>query len=63
MDDYLKSLSATQIKRLIKENIDEYLGREFTYTIKDLTTPNVNTPGKKISFKVEIKDQPGEEKA
>jgi len=56
MNDYLKSLSATQIEHLIKERFDEYLNEEFSYTIKDLTTPNINTSGEKISFKVEIRD-------
>lgn len=56
MDDYLKSLSSTQIEHLIKDRIDEYLGKEFSYTVEDLTTPNINTTGERISFKVEIKD-------
>jgi len=56
MDDYLKRLTANQIADLIKDRIDRYLGREFSYTVKDLTTPNINTSGEKISFKVEIRD-------
>lgn len=57
MPDYLKTLSAEQLERLIKKSVDNYLGREFAYTIKDLNTPNVNTDGDKITFEVEIKDE------
>ncbi|HET6528426.1 MAG TPA: hypothetical protein VFG39_06715 [Balneolaceae bacterium] len=58
MPDYLKTLSADTLERLIKERIDKYLGREFSYTIKDLNTPNANTTGDKITFRVEIRNQP-----
>ena len=57
MPDYLKTLSAEQIEHLIKEKIDEYLGREFDYTVKDLNTPNINTTGDKITFQVEIRNE------
>jgi hypothetical protein len=60
MSDYLKSLSSDQIEHLIKERIDQYLGQEFDYTVKDLNTPNVNTDGVKISFTVEIRDEEAE---
>lgn len=56
MGDYLKSLSSSQIEHLIKERIDEYMGKEFSYEVEGLTTPNVNTSGERISFNVEIKD-------
>jgi len=56
MSDYLKTLSSDQIGHLIKKGIDKYLGGEFVYTIKDLNTPNVNTEGDKITFRVEIRD-------
>lgn len=58
MPDYLKTLSVNQIEHLIKERFDKYLGREFTYTVKDLNTPNVNTEGDKITFTVEIRNKP-----
>jgi hypothetical protein len=58
MPDYLKTLSHNQIEHLIKKSVDEYLGREFTYTVKDLNTPNVNTTGEKITFRVEIRTEP-----
>ncbi len=61
MPDYLKTLSPNQIEHLIKEKIDAYLGREFIYTVKDLSTPNVNTEGDKISFTVEIRTKPEKE--
>jgi ABC-type transporter MlaC component len=54
MPDYLKTLSANQIEHLMKVKFDEYLGREFTYTVKDLNTPNVNTKGDTLTFRVEI---------
>lgn len=57
MGDYLKSLSASQLKKLIGNRIDQYLDAEFDYTIKNLTTPNVNTEGKKIYFEVEIREK------
>lgn len=57
MPDYLKSLSADQIEHIIKKGIDGYLGSEFNYTVKDLNTPNVNTEGDRITFKVEIRDE------
>ncbi len=56
MPDYLKTLSTNQIEYLMKERFDKYLGREFSYTVKDLNTPNVNTKGDKITFRVEIRD-------
>ena len=56
MPDYLKTLSADQLEHLIKDKIDHYLGREFACTVKDLNTPNANTTGEKISFKVEIRN-------
>lgn len=56
MSDYLKSLSSNQIEHLIKKSIDEYLGEEFDYVVKNLNTPNVNTKGDKITFEVEIKE-------
>ena len=56
MPDYLKTLSANQIEHLMKERFDKYLNREFTYTVKDLNTPNANTTGEKISFRVEIRN-------
>jgi ABC-type transporter MlaC component len=60
MPDYLKTLSADQIEHLMKGRFDEYLGREFTYTVKDLNTPNVNTKGNKLTFRVEIRNaEPG----
>jgi hypothetical protein len=60
MSDYLKSLSSDQIEHLIKERIDQYLGKEFDYTVKDLNTPNANTEGVKITFNVEIRDEEAE---
>jgi type IV secretory pathway VirB6-like protein len=57
MSYYLKTLSTNKIEDVIKERIDQYLGREFTYTVKDLNTPNVNTEGNKITFSVEIRDE------
>lgn len=57
MPDYLKSLSANQIEHLIKKSIDKYLNREFNYTVKDLNTPNANTKGDKITFRVEIRNE------
>lgn len=57
MPDYLKTLSANQIEHLIKERFDKYLGREFSYTVKDLNTPNANTKGDKITFEVEIRTE------
>lgn len=59
MPDYLKTLSHNQIEHLIKESLDKYLGRECTYTVKDLNTPNANTAGDKITFRVEIRSEPG----
>lgn len=56
MGDYLKSLSSSQLEKLIKERIDKYLNQEFSYTVKDLNTPNINTKGNKITFKVEIRE-------
>lgn len=56
MHDFLKTLSSNQIEHLIKDRFDEYLGREFSYTIKNLNTPNVNTKGDRITFEVEIRD-------
>ena len=60
MPDYLKSLSADQIEHLIKERFDKYLDREFNYTVKDLNTPNANTKGDKITFRVEIRNKEAE---
>ncbi|MFH5833390.1 hypothetical protein ACG2F4_15700 [Halalkalibaculum sp. DA3122] len=57
MSEYLKTLSADQLEHLIKEKIDDYLGGNFTCTVKDLNTPNVNTEGDKITFVVELRDQ------
>ena len=57
MPDYLKTLSKEQIEHLMKERFDEYLGREFSYTVKDLNTPNANTRGDKITFQVEIRNE------
>jgi len=57
MPDYLKTLSANQIEHLMKERFDKYLGRECTYTVKGLNTPNVNTEGDKITFEVEIRSE------
>ena len=56
MNDYLKTLSAEQIEYLMKKSIDEYLGEDLSYTVKDLNTPNANTKGDKITFRVEIRD-------
>jgi len=60
MPDFLKTLSTNQIEHLIKDRFDEYLGREFFYTVKNLNTPNVNTKGDKITFEVEIRDPEAE---
>ena len=57
MPDYLKTLSKEQIEHLMKKSFDEYLNREFNYTVKDLNTPNANTTGDKISFRVEIRNE------
>lgn len=56
MNDYLKTLSAEQIEHLIKKSVDDYLGEDLLYTVKDLNTPNANTKGDKITFRVEIRD-------
>jgi hypothetical protein len=56
MNDYLKTLSAEQLEHLIKKGVDQYLGEDLRYTVKDLNTPNVNTKGDKITFRVEIRD-------
>lgn len=56
MPDYLKTLSKEQIEHLMKERFDKYLDREFTYTVKDLNTPNANTKGDKLTFRVEIRN-------
>lgn len=57
MSDYLKTLSANQLEHLIKEKIDDYLSGDFIYTVKDLNTPNANTKGDKIVFKIEIREK------
>lgn len=57
MYDYLKTLSAEQLEYLIKKGVDDYLGGEFTYNVKDMNTPNINTKGDKITFEVEIRDE------
>ncbi|MDZ7716805.1 MAG: hypothetical protein U5J95_11390 [Balneolaceae bacterium] len=54
MSYFLKTLSKNQIKHLIKKSIDKYLGKEFDYTVKHFNTPNVNTTGDRLSFKVEV---------
>jgi hypothetical protein len=56
MNDYLKTLSPKQIEHLIKKSVDEYLGENLGYTVKDLNTPNANTKGDKITFSVEIRE-------
>jgi hypothetical protein len=60
MGDYLKSISSNQLEYLIKKSIDQYLGEEFIYIIKDLNTPNANTEGDKITFNVEIREKEAE---
>lgn len=56
MGDYLKTLSKEQIEHLMKESFDAYLDQEFTYTVRDLNTPNVNSKGDKLTFEVEIRE-------
>lgn len=55
MCNQLKTLSANQLEHLIKKAIDKYHGEIYRYTIKDLSSPNVNSTEKRLTFKVEIK--------
>ncbi len=54
MSGQLKTLSGNQLEHLIKKAIDKYHGEDYRYSIKDLSSPNVNSTEKKLTFKVEI---------
>lgn len=55
MCNQLKTLSENQLKNLIKKSIDEYHNENYDYKIKHLSSPNVNSTEKKLTFKVEIR--------
>jgi len=55
MCSQLKPLSANQLEYLIQKAIHNYNGEEYEYTVKDLSSPNVNSTEEKITFKVEIR--------
>ncbi|MDR8390706.1 cut8/STS1 family protein [Aliifodinibius sp. S!AR15-10] len=55
MCNQLKTLSDNQLEHLIKNAIDEYHGEDYSYTIKDLSSPDVNSTEQKLTFKVEIR--------
>lgn len=55
MCNQLKTLSEAQLKHLIKKSIDNYHNENYDYTIKDISSPNVNSTEQKLTFKVEIR--------
>lgn len=55
MCNQLITLSETQLQHLIKKSIDGYHNEDYDYTIKDISSPNVNSTENKLTFKVEIR--------
>lgn len=55
MCNQLKTLSANQLEHLIKNVIDDYHNEDYSYTIKNLNSPNVNSTEQKLTFEVEIR--------